>query len=355
MSIEHGIRAVPPEGTRFKSTTYALKADNYTAWSCRMKAVFIVNNVWDIVDGSRTRPPPPPVLRLAISSAGGNEDLVKEANKQIAEFQGAANRAVCFLAESISDSILLSVTNILADPAATRRKLHQKFARKSELEHEAAQKAFLSFSIKKLNLQRRQSRGSRLSSTELFSKMSLCLLTKSSELCYRSRTTDMQHSRATTNTLRSSQTSISSANLCVTRISSTRRSTTLLHTELQPLQMLSKSRQHTKQKYYGPNERRQNLQNHRAANRRLLTPHATAMEIEVTMPETADKQAPNANFVTRQVTLRKCARRRSATIQREKLLSSMVADRHQWIFRAVILITAREKTTTTQPRRSHDW
>ena len=110
-----------------------------------MKVVFIVNNVWDIVEGSRNRPPPPPVLRLATSSAGGNEDLVKEANKQIAEFQGAANRAVCFLAESISDSILLPVTNILADPAATWKKLQQKFARKSELEHEAAQKAFLSF------------------------------------------------------------------------------------------------------------------------------------------------------------------------------------------------------------------
>ena len=170
------------------------------------------------------------------------------------------------------------------------------------------------FSIKKLNLQRRQSRGSRLSSTGLFSKMSLCLLSRSSELCYLSRTTDIQHSRATTNTLRSSQTSISSASLCVTRIYSTRRSTTLLHMELQPLQMLLNSRQHTKQKYYGPKERRQNLQNHRAADRRLLTPHATAVEIEATMPETADLQAPNANFVTKQVTLRKCAKKRSATI-----------------------------------------
>ena len=151
----------------------------------------------------------------------------------------------------------------------------------------------------------------------------------------------MQHSRATTNTLKSSQTSISSANLCVTRISSTRRSTTLLPTELQPLQMLSKSRQHTKQKYYGPKERRQNLQNHRAANRRLLTPHATAVVIEATMPEIADMQAPSENSVTKQVTLKKCARKRSSTIQREKLLSSMVADRHQCIIRAVILITAR--------------
>ena len=84
MSIEHGIRVVPAEGTRFKSTTYALKNENYTTWSSRMKAIFIVSNVWDIVSGVRTRPPPPPVLRLGTSSLGGNEDLVKEANKKIA-------------------------------------------------------------------------------------------------------------------------------------------------------------------------------------------------------------------------------------------------------------------------------
>lgn len=102
-----------------KSTTYALKADDYTAWSCRMKAVFIVNNVWDVVIGTRIRPPPPPVLRLGTSSSSGNEDLVREATRQITEFEGAQNRAVCFLAESISDHILLSVTTILSDLAAT--------------------------------------------------------------------------------------------------------------------------------------------------------------------------------------------------------------------------------------------
>ena len=140
---QHGIRAVPSEGTR--STAYALKADNYTTWSCRMKAVFIVNNVWGIVEGTKTLPPPPPVLRLATSTAGGNEILVDETNKQILDFQAGENRAVVLLAESISDSILLSVTSILSDPAATWKKLQQKFARKSELEHEASQKAFLSF------------------------------------------------------------------------------------------------------------------------------------------------------------------------------------------------------------------
>ena len=123
MSIQHGIGAVPSEGTRFKSTTYALKDDNYTAWCCRMKAVFIVNNVWDIVNGTRTRPLPPPVLRLGTSHSTGNEAVVKEANRLIAEFEGGSNRAGCFLAESICDKILLTVSNILPDPAVNSNKI----------------------------------------------------------------------------------------------------------------------------------------------------------------------------------------------------------------------------------------
>ena len=107
--------------------------------------VLIVNNVWDIVNGSRTRPPPPPVLRLGTSTSTGNADAVNVANKANEEFQSAANRAVCFLAESISDPILLSVHTILADPAATWEKLQGKFARKSVMEHESTQKAFLQF------------------------------------------------------------------------------------------------------------------------------------------------------------------------------------------------------------------
>ena len=145
MSIQHGIRAVPSEGTRFKATSYALKADNYMAWSCRMKTVFMVNKVWDIVQGTRLCPPPPPVLRLATSSENGNEALVNAALQSIDDFENATCRAACLLQESISDTILYSVTSIIDDPAATWRKLQQKFARRSELEHEAAQKAFLSF------------------------------------------------------------------------------------------------------------------------------------------------------------------------------------------------------------------
>lgn len=110
-----------------------------------MKTVFMVNKVWDIVKGTRLCPPPPPVLRLATSSENGNEALVNAALQSIDDFENATCRAACLLQESISDTILYSVTSIIDDPAATWRKLQQKFARRSELEHEAAQKAFLSF------------------------------------------------------------------------------------------------------------------------------------------------------------------------------------------------------------------
>ena len=142
MSIEHGIRAVPSEGTRFKSTSSALTKDNYTAWSIRIRAVLIVNEVWDLVNGNRIRPPSPPDLILG---ASGNRQIVDEATKNSADFQKASNRACCFLTDSISDSIIMSVPSVLTDLAATWKKLQQKFARKSEMGYEAAQKAFLQF------------------------------------------------------------------------------------------------------------------------------------------------------------------------------------------------------------------
>ena len=62
MSIAHGIRAVSNEGTRFRTTSSLLTKDNYTAWSSKMKALLLVNRVWDLVSGKRIRPNPPPAL-----------------------------------------------------------------------------------------------------------------------------------------------------------------------------------------------------------------------------------------------------------------------------------------------------
>ena len=45
MSIPHGIRAVPSEGTRFRATSNQLSKDNYKEWSGRLKGILLVNKV----------------------------------------------------------------------------------------------------------------------------------------------------------------------------------------------------------------------------------------------------------------------------------------------------------------------
>ena len=59
MSISHGIRAVPSEGTRFRATSNQLNKDNYSQWSARLRGILTVNKVWDIVNEDRVKPPHP--------------------------------------------------------------------------------------------------------------------------------------------------------------------------------------------------------------------------------------------------------------------------------------------------------
>ena len=54
MSIQHGIKAVSNEGTRFKATGSLLTKDNYMAWSSKMNQLMIAHRVWDLVSGNRT-------------------------------------------------------------------------------------------------------------------------------------------------------------------------------------------------------------------------------------------------------------------------------------------------------------
>ena len=68
MAIHHGIRAVPTEGTRFRTTSSLLTRDNYTAWSAKMKALLLVNRVWDLVSGKRTRPNLAPAAIIAFGT-----------------------------------------------------------------------------------------------------------------------------------------------------------------------------------------------------------------------------------------------------------------------------------------------
>ena len=67
------------------------------------------------------------------------------ANKKLDDFEDSYNKAACLIAKSISDSEVLPVTSVLEDPVATWNKLHQKFARRSEMGQEAAQMALLQF------------------------------------------------------------------------------------------------------------------------------------------------------------------------------------------------------------------
>ena len=143
MSIQHGIRAVPHEGTRFRAPSSLLSKDNYTAWSSKMKASLLVHEVWDIVSGMRIRPTPAPAL--VFGEGGTNQDAIDAANRSIDDFQKSYNRAALLIAESISDSEILSVTSVLENPVATWNKLQQKFARRSQMGQEAAHMALLHF------------------------------------------------------------------------------------------------------------------------------------------------------------------------------------------------------------------
>ena len=79
------------------------------------------------------------------SALTGNQDAIDAANKKLDDFDDAYNKAACLLAESISDSEILSVTSVLEDSVAVWNKLQQKFARRSEMGQEAAQMALLQF------------------------------------------------------------------------------------------------------------------------------------------------------------------------------------------------------------------
>ena len=108
-----------------------------------MKALLLVNRVWDLVSGKRIRPNPPPAL--VFGEGVTNQAAIDEATKRLDDFEDAYNKAACLIAESISDAEILSVTTVLEDPVATWDKLRQKFARRSEMGQEAAQMALLHF------------------------------------------------------------------------------------------------------------------------------------------------------------------------------------------------------------------
>ena len=110
-----------------------------------MKALLLVNRVWDLVSGTRRRPNRAPDPVIVFGEAHANQAAINAANEKLDAFEDAYLKAACLIADSISDTEILSVTAVLHDPVATWEKLKQKFARRSEMGAEAAHMAFLQF------------------------------------------------------------------------------------------------------------------------------------------------------------------------------------------------------------------
>ena len=81
MSISHGIRADPLEGSR-RSTKHSILLDsnNYTAWSSKMRVQLISHNVWDLVIGKEVKPPDAPAEIKNATGTVTNRPAITDAN-----------------------------------------------------------------------------------------------------------------------------------------------------------------------------------------------------------------------------------------------------------------------------------
>ena len=86
MNISHGIRAPSSEGGRITGMGSQLSNSNYGAWSIKMKAMLLVNRVWDLVMGTRVRPNPAPTAVIVFGAAHANQAEITAANKEISDF-----------------------------------------------------------------------------------------------------------------------------------------------------------------------------------------------------------------------------------------------------------------------------
>ena len=143
MNISHGIRAPSSEGGRITGMDSLLTNSNYGAWSIKMKAMLLVNRVWDLVMGTRVRPNPAPPAVVVAGAAHANQAEITAANKEIAAFEDAYMRASCLIAAAILDTEILAVSDVIDNPVATWAALSRKYAKKSKMEKDAAHMALL--------------------------------------------------------------------------------------------------------------------------------------------------------------------------------------------------------------------
>ena len=89
MNISHGIKAPSSESGRITGMGNLLTNSNYGAWSIKMKAVLLVNRVWDLVAGTCIRPDLAPAAVVVAGAAHANQAEITAANKEIAASEDA--------------------------------------------------------------------------------------------------------------------------------------------------------------------------------------------------------------------------------------------------------------------------
>lgn len=102
----------------FLTSGSLLTKNNYTACSGKMKAILLVNKVWDVA-GTRRRPNPAPDLVIVFGEAYANQAAIDAANEEVDAFEDAYLKAAFVIADSIPDTEILSVTAVLLDPVVT--------------------------------------------------------------------------------------------------------------------------------------------------------------------------------------------------------------------------------------------
>ena len=129
MNNLHGIRAPSSEGGRITGMGILLTNSNYGAWSIKMKAMLLVNRVWDLVTGTRVRPNPAPDPLVVAGAAHANQAEITAANRELTAFEDAYMRASCLIAAAISDSEILAVSDVIDNPTETWAALSRKYDR----------------------------------------------------------------------------------------------------------------------------------------------------------------------------------------------------------------------------------
>ena len=117
MNNQHGITAPSSAGGRIIGMGILLTNSNYKAWSIKMKAMLLVNRVWDLITGTRVRPNPALEAVVVFGQAHANQAEITAANRGLTAFEDAYMRASCLIA--ISDSEILVVSDVIDNPTET--------------------------------------------------------------------------------------------------------------------------------------------------------------------------------------------------------------------------------------------